>query len=330
MALQRAVRAHKSVSEGDQVNTQTLKAFSSFCTVLLLWYVGCAESAFEGLLQQCPAIWQTFQGLPTQSMASLSSTNRCLHSIVRRHLPSLAMVRHLVFKTPAQCIFGEIVCCLQHGSSLPSNAFQGWSALQTLTLFPRGPMYDYGGAPRVQLTDAAITCLAQCSLPELHSLYLGIAFNTEEAKAVANANLPKLHTLHVADGFPLPALQHLARGRWPCLKVLVIGPCTGFADYAYYPRTNFDPFAECNWPLLEKLSASRWSHIHLSTPEGQCKWPNLKTLTASCIHGQPGSCHPRLRSLVLREVYKPECMEDALTVNLPALRQYKVRQGSLH
>lgn len=189
-------------------------------------------------------------------------------------------------------------------------------------------MYDEDRASPVQLTDTAITYLAQCSLPELHSLYLGIAFSTEEAKAVAGANLPKLHTLHVDGAFNSPALQHLAQGRWPCLKVLVIEPCTDFGDWdcACYPH-NFDPFAECNWPLLERLSASTWGHIHLFTPEGRCKWPKLKILTASCIHGQPGSCHPHLKSLVLREVPEPACIDDALAMQLPALRQYKVRPG---
>ena len=92
MVLQRAVRAHTCVSEGDQVTTLTLKAFSSFGTILLLWSVGRIQSAFEGVLQQCPAMWEIFQGLPAQSIACLSSTNRCLHSFVRGHLPSLVMV----------------------------------------------------------------------------------------------------------------------------------------------------------------------------------------------------------------------------------------------
>ena len=148
-------------------------------------------------------------------------------------------------KCPAQGILGGVVCCLQNGASLPSNAFQGWSALQTLTLSPEAPMYDEGRASPVQLTDTAITYLAQCSLPELHSLYLGIAFSTEAAKAVASANLPKLHTLHIDAAFNSAALRHLAQGRWPCLKVLVIEPGTDFDDWdcACYPH-NFDPFAE--------------------------------------------------------------------------------------
>lgn len=72
MALQRAVRAHTSVSEGDHLTNQTLKASSSCCTVLLLWCAGCADSAFEGLLQQCPAMWQVFNHsllLPCQAQA---------------------------------------------------------------------------------------------------------------------------------------------------------------------------------------------------------------------------------------------------------------------
>ena len=82
-----------------------------------------------------------------------------------------------------------------------------------------------------------------------------------------------------------------------------------------------DPLAGSNWPLLEKLSANGWLHIHVCSSDGLCRWPKLKSLAASFVVVKQAPNLAHLQSIILHDDGHLDCLAAVAEMHLPELQE---------